>query len=65
MVKMSQVPVVHDCNPSYLGGRDQKDFDSMEAQQIVHKTLSPKYPNKSRLAEWLKWYSTCVPSMRS
>jgi hypothetical protein len=26
--KLSQVPVNHDCNPSYSGGRDQEDLGS-------------------------------------
>jgi hypothetical protein len=29
--KKSQVPVVHTCNPSYSGGRDQEDLGSKPA----------------------------------
>jgi hypothetical protein len=42
------------CNPTYSGGRDQKDDGSRPAWQIVHKTLSGKYHHKEGLLEWLK-----------
>jgi hypothetical protein len=42
------VPVVHTCNPGYSGGRDQKAQGSKpEPGQIVHATLSPKYPKQN------------------
>jgi hypothetical protein len=47
--------VAHACNPSYSGGRDQEDFGSKPAQQIVHKTPSQKkHSLKKVLVEWLK-----------
>jgi hypothetical protein len=49
--KMSQVPVVHTCNPSYLGGRDQEDPSSKPAWAIVHGTLSQKTLHKKGLVE--------------
>jgi hypothetical protein len=42
------------CNPSYSGGRDQEDCSSKPARQIVHETLSQKYPSQKGLVEWLK-----------
>jgi O-acetyl-ADP-ribose deacetylase (regulator of RNase III) len=48
--------VAHTCNPSYSGGRDQKDFDSKSAW--ANSSGSPyldKIPHKKRgLVEWLK-----------
>jgi hypothetical protein len=46
--------VAHACNPSYSVGSDQEDRNSKPAGQIVHETLSRKYPSQKRLAEWLK-----------
>jgi hypothetical protein len=40
--KRSQAPVVHACNPSYIGGRDQEDLGWKPARRIVLKTLSQK-----------------------
>jgi hypothetical protein len=31
--------VAQACNPSYFGGRDQKDHGLRPAEQIVHETL--------------------------
>jgi hypothetical protein len=39
---VSQVLVAHDCNPSYLGGRDQEDHS------LKPDTLSQKYPTQTR-----------------
>jgi hypothetical protein len=36
------VPVVHACNPSYSGGRNQEDCSRSQPQQIVCETLSQK-----------------------
>jgi hypothetical protein len=33
-------------NPSYSGNGDQEDGGSKPAGQIVHKSLSQKYPTK-------------------
>jgi hypothetical protein len=41
-VQASQALVVHACNPSYLGGKDQKDPSWKPAGQIVLKTLPEK-----------------------
>jgi hypothetical protein len=38
--KINQVLVVHTCNPSYSGGRDQEDGSLKPAWEIVCKTLS-------------------------
>jgi hypothetical protein len=49
-------PVVHACNPSYSGGRDQEDRGSKPAQgnssrdPYLKKTIT-----KKGLVEWLKW----------
>jgi hypothetical protein len=52
---MDQAPVAHACNPSYSGGRDQKDCSLKPVGQTVHKTPSPKKPiTKIGLVEWLK-----------
>jgi hypothetical protein len=40
--------VVHGCNPSYSGGRDQEDHSSKPAQ-IVQESLSWKYPTQKRV----------------
>jgi hypothetical protein len=40
--------VVHACNPSYSGGRDQEDCGSKQPRQIVHETLSQKTLHKNR-----------------
>jgi hypothetical protein len=39
--------MVHSCNPSNLGGRDQKDHSSRPSQAL-HETLSQKYPIQKR-----------------
>jgi hypothetical protein len=40
--------------PSHSGGRDQEDRGSNQPGQIVHGTLSRKYPSEKGLADWLK-----------
>jgi hypothetical protein len=46
--------VVHTCNPTYSGGRDQKNLGSRPAETKIKK-LPQKIPNtKKRLVEWLK-----------
>jgi hypothetical protein len=44
------------CNPSYLGGSDQKDHIWSYPQKIICETLSQKYSTQKGLAEWFKWY---------
>jgi hypothetical protein len=36
------VSVIHACNPSYSGGRDQEDCGLKSAKQIVRETLYRK-----------------------
>jgi hypothetical protein len=51
----SQVPVVHTCNPSYSGGRDQEDGSSKPAQANSSGNPISKNPiTKIGLVEWLK-----------
>jgi hypothetical protein len=38
--------MVHTCNPSYLGGRDQEDPVQRQSRQILHETLSQKKEKK-------------------
>jgi hypothetical protein len=42
-------PVTHACNPSYLGGRAQKDHGSNPAQENSSSNLSQKNPSKKRV----------------
>jgi hypothetical protein len=62
--------VAHSCNPSYSEGRDQEDLCSKSAQaNNLRDPISKKYPThtnkkKTRLEEWLKWYSACYPSTK-
>jgi hypothetical protein len=44
--------MAHAYNPSYSGGRDQKDLDLKPAW--ANKTLSRKTLHKKGLVEWLK-----------
>jgi hypothetical protein len=41
-------PVVHTCNPSYLGGRDQEDHISKPIQANSCETLSGTKPTLTR-----------------
>jgi hypothetical protein len=43
--RFSQTPVVHACNPSYSGGRDQEDCSSRQPRQIVLETQTQKIPS--------------------
>jgi hypothetical protein len=46
--------MVHTCNPSYSGGRDQEDRGSKPARaNSSHETLSRKTQHKKGLLEWL------------
>jgi hypothetical protein len=44
----SRVLVAHTCNPSYSGGRDQKDQGSRPALKIVLETLSQLNPSQKK-----------------
>jgi hypothetical protein len=48
--------VVHTCNPSYSGGRDQEDLGSKPPhRQIVQETIAQKKTlHKKGLVEWLE-----------
>jgi hypothetical protein len=49
------VPVAHGHNPSYSGGRDQKDHGSKPAEANSLRGPISKKPNtKIGLVEWLK-----------
>jgi hypothetical protein len=52
---MGRALVAHACNPSYSGGRDQKDHASKSA---MGKQFERPYPRNSQyeegLEEWLK-----------
>jgi hypothetical protein len=46
---MSQVPVAHNCNPSYSGGRDQEDHSSKPAQaNSFGDPISQRNPSQKR-----------------
>jgi hypothetical protein len=49
--KVSRVPMVHDCNPSYSGGKDQEDQGSRPAWANILETLSQKYPTQKGLVK--------------
>jgi hypothetical protein len=44
-IKRSQVPVAHACNPSFLGGRNQKDGGLKPAQANSSRDTFLKKPN--------------------
>jgi hypothetical protein len=51
----SLAPVVHTCNPSYSGGRDQEDHSSKPVQEnSLQDPSSKKTHHKKDLMEWLK-----------
>jgi hypothetical protein len=54
-VSPSQVLVAHAYNPSYSGGRDQKDLGSKPAQaNSLRDPILKKPLTKKGLVEWLK-----------
>jgi hypothetical protein len=56
----SREPVAQTCNPSYTGGRDQKNCVWKPAQD-KRETLSQKKPNtKTGLVQLLKWECVCL-----
>jgi hypothetical protein len=47
--------VVHTCNPSYSGGKDQEDHGSKPVRaKKVYNPLSQKPFTKIEMVEWLK-----------
>jgi hypothetical protein len=60
------VQMAHTCNPSYSGGRDQKDCGSKPAQanSSVRAYLEETH-HKKGLVEWLKVQAlSSIPRMR-
>jgi hypothetical protein len=58
-IRAGQVSVVHPCNPSYSGDRDQGDHCLNPAWANSSRDPVLKIPNtKIGLAEWFKWLST-------
>jgi hypothetical protein len=53
--------VVHACNPSYSGGRNQKDHSSKPAGKINCETLSQKYSTQNR-AGGVTQVIQCLPN---
>jgi hypothetical protein len=55
-LSFSWVPVAHACNPSYSGGRYQKNSGSKPAwANNLRDPIKKKVHHKKGLAEWLKW----------
>jgi hypothetical protein len=52
-------------NPSYSGGRDQQNHGSKPAQaKCSQDPILKNNQHKQGLAEGLKWWSTCLASIR-
>jgi hypothetical protein len=45
-------------------GEIRKMAVQSQHRQICHEILSWKYPTQERLAEWIKWYSAYLASVR-
>jgi hypothetical protein len=58
---MNWALVVHACNPSYSGDKNQ---EGSGWKQTVCKILFRKYPTQKGLTEWLKSYSACLARVR-
>jgi hypothetical protein len=53
-----EVLVVHTCNPSYSGGRDQKDGGSKpDRENSSRDSVSKKTPPQNKAGEWLKLWA--------
>jgi hypothetical protein len=48
---MGWVPVIHTCNPSYSGGRDQEDHSSKPAWANSSRDPILKNPSRKRAGE--------------
>jgi hypothetical protein len=48
IIKYSQVPVAHTCNPSYSGSRDQEDHGSKPAWANSSRDPISKNPSQKR-----------------
>jgi hypothetical protein len=53
-IKSGHSIMVHSCNPSYSGGRDQEDWGLKPAWANSCETLSWKNPSQIRAGEWIK-----------
>jgi hypothetical protein len=49
------VPVVHAYNPSYSGAEIRRIKVQSQPRQIVHETLSQKYPTQKELSFQEEW----------
>jgi hypothetical protein len=47
--------VAHACDPSYSGGRNQKDHGSKPVPSNSSPDPMEKNPTQKELVEWLKW----------
>jgi hypothetical protein len=51
-----QAPVAYTCNPSYLGSRDQEDWNSKPASgKYFARPYLENTQHIKGLVEWLKW----------
>jgi hypothetical protein len=57
------MPVAHAYNPSYLGGRDQRDHSSTPAQAHISQDLISKIPNTKQ--GWWSGSSGRVPDKQA
>jgi hypothetical protein len=57
--------VAHSCNLSFSGGRDQEDHSSKPSKGKYFQRLYLKNTQyKKGLAEWLKWYSAYIATVK-
>jgi hypothetical protein len=56
-----RVPVVHACNPSYSGGREQKDHSSRTVQTNSSGDPILKIPNTKK--DWWSGSSSMEPAL--
>jgi hypothetical protein len=58
------VPVVHACNPSYMGGQDQEDHGLRPAQANTSQDPIYKIPRAKWNGSKSRWWSACFASVR-
>jgi hypothetical protein len=61
---LDQTLVTHTCNPSYLGGSNQEDHSLKPAWANSSRDPISKIQHKKELAEWLKWWSASLASLK-